>query len=126
MKNTLKIDFDNKIIIMDRTFAKKAENTNSDEYERLQQVRRDYPKFVVMKRTIKKNPNKEVYKGLTYDYMVRFILEHETEEEAAEILKEFKELRLITECHGRGYRYPTIKKWFLEKYPQIDGYVEVA
>ena len=126
MKNTLKIDFDNRIILMDRTFAKKAEDTNSDEYERLQQVRRDYPKFKVMKRTIKKNPYKETYKGLTYDFMVRFILEHESEEKSAEVLKEFKELRLISECHGRGFRYPTIKKWFLDKYPQIDGYEEVA
>ncbi len=126
MKNTLKIDFDNRIILMDRTFAKKAEDTNSDEYERLQQVRRDYPKFKVMKRTIKKNPYKETYKGLTYDFMVRFILEHESEEKSAEVLKEFKELRLISECHGRGFRYPTIKKWFLDKYPQIVGYAEVA
>ena len=58
--------------------------------------------------------------------MVRFILEHESEEKSAEVLKEFKELRLISECHGRGFRYPTIKKWFLDKYPQIVGYAEVA
>ena len=32
MKNTLKIDFDTKTIIMDRTFAKKVEDTSSDEY----------------------------------------------------------------------------------------------
>lgn len=126
MKNTLKIDFDNNNILMDRTFAKKAEDTNSNEYIRLQQVRKDYPNFKVMKRTIRKNPNKNVHKGLTYDYMVRFILEHETQEKAAEVLKEFKELRLISECHGRGLRYPTIKKWFLDKYPQIDDFAEVA
>ena len=122
MKNTLKIDFDNNIILMDRTFAKKAEDTNSNEYIRLQQVRKDYPNFKVMKRTIRKNPNKNVHKGLTYDYMVRFILEHETQEEAAEVLKEFKELRLISECHGRGLRYPTIKKWFLAAYPEVAQY----
>lgn len=26
-----------------------------------------------------------------------------------------RELRLISECHGRGFRYPSIKKWFLPK-----------
>ena len=59
MKNTLKIDFDNRIILMDRTFAKKAEDTNSDEYERIQQVRRDYPKFKVMKRIHIRRPTRD-------------------------------------------------------------------
>ena len=32
MKNTLKLDHENGLIVMDRTFAKKAENTMSTEY----------------------------------------------------------------------------------------------
>lgn len=43
MKNTLKIDFENSRIVMDRTFAKNVQNTNSEEYRHLQQVRKDYP-----------------------------------------------------------------------------------
>ena len=43
MKNTLKLDHENGLIVMDRTFAKKAENTMSTEYAHLQNVRRDYP-----------------------------------------------------------------------------------
>ena len=41
MKNTLKINHATKVITMDRTFAKNAENTMSDEYAHLQNVRRD-------------------------------------------------------------------------------------
>ena len=69
MKNTLKLDHENGLIVMDRTFAQKAENTMSTEYAHLQNVRRDYPTYQVIRRETKKNPNTEHYKGLTYQYM---------------------------------------------------------
>lgn len=49
MKNTLKIDHSKKTIVMDRTFAKLSENTRSEEYAHLQQVRRDYPNYLVQR-----------------------------------------------------------------------------
>lgn len=119
MKNTLRINHENKTIVMDRTFAKFAQNTRSDEYAHLQQIRRDYPDYMVKTRTIKHNPEKETYKGLTYEYMEEYILRHETEEKQLEVIKEFHELRTISKCHKQGLRYPTIKKWFLNKYPEI-------
>ncbi len=119
MKNTLKIDHIHSVIIMDRTFAKKAENTMSDEYAHLQNVRRDYPKYTVARREIKKNPDKECWKGLTYEYMENYISTHEEGENRIAALKEFAEKRLISECHSKCHRYPTIKKWFLAKYPEI-------
>lgn len=119
MKNTLKINHENKTIVMDRTFAKFAENTRSEEYAHLQQVRRDYPDYAVTTRTIKRNSEKETYKGLTYEYMEEYILRHESEEKQLEVIKEFHELRTISKCHKQGLRYPTIKKWFLNKYPEI-------
>ena len=119
MKNTLKIDRENGLIIMDRTFAKLSENTRSEEYTHLQQVRKDYPTFQVVTRTIKKNPKKETYAGLTYDYMKFYIFNHEPAENRRNALAEFDELILISKCHAKAKRYPTIKKWFLEKYPEI-------
>lgn len=126
MKNTLRINHENKTIVMDRTFAKFAENTRSDEYAHLQQVRRDYPDYTVTTRTIKRNPEKETYKGLTYEYMEDYILRHESEENALAIIKEFNELRTISKCHKQGLRYPTIKRWFLEKYPEIVDFAKIA
>ena len=119
MKNTLKIDFAEGKIIMDRTFAKNCINTRSEEYAQLQSVRRDYPTFAVVTRTIKKNPNKESYKGLTYQYMEDYIATHESEETVEAVLAEFAEMRLIAACHSKAFRYPTIKKWFLQKYPEV-------
>lgn len=122
MKNTLKVNHESKTLIMDRTFAKFAEDTKSNEYEHLQQVRRDYPDYSVEVRKIKRNSQKETYKGLNYEYMEEYILRHETEENALDVIKEFNELRTISRCHKQGVRYPTIKKWFLEKYPEIEEF----
>ena len=119
MKNTLKIDFEKKQIIMDRTFKKNAENTNSEEYAHLQQVRKENPTSTLITRQIKKNPKKETYAGLTYEYMTNYILLHETAETKKAVLAEFNEMILISQCHAKSKRYPVIKKWFLTKYPEI-------
>ena len=119
MKDIIRIDFENGQLIMDRTFEKKAMNPASQEYEQLQQVRKDYPTFRVVRRTIKKNPQKETYAGLTYLYMENYILGHEPADKVEEVLNEYREKRLIAQCHGKGRRYPAIKKWFLQKYPKV-------
>ena len=122
MTNTLKIDFTNKKIVMDRTFAKKVEDTRSEEYLHLQTVRTDYPTYTVTTRTIKRNPDKETYRGLTYEYMENYILSHGSDAEVQEALSEYRELRLIAKCHGKGKGYPVIKQWFLEKYDEIEDF----
>ena len=75
-------------------------------------------KYIRIKR-IKRNPDKETYRGLTYAYMERYI---ETHANADEIMEEYKELRLISECHCKARRYPKIKKWFLKKYPEVEKF----
>ena len=120
MKNTLRLDHENGTIIMDRTFAKLSQNTMSNEYKHLQEVRRDYPAYTVIRKTIRKNTNKESYKGLTYGYMEEYIMTHRTKNQtSAEIMAEYDEMRIIADCHSKAYRYPVIKRWFLEKYPEI-------
>ena len=119
MKNTLKINHNERLIIMDRTFAKFSENTRSEEYAHLQQVRKDYPSYTVTLRKIKKNPNKKTYDKLTYQYMEDYIATHELPEKEKEVLAEFHDMIFISQCHSKAYRYPTIKKWFLSRYPEI-------
>ncbi len=119
MKNVIRVDFAKKRIVMDRAFAKNCANPASDEYTQLQRVRQDYPTFTVSTRTCKSNPEKESYKGLTYEYMEHYILTHESKDTVLEVLDEYNELRLIAECHSRSRRYPVIKRWFLAKYPEI-------
>lgn len=70
MRGKLTVDHKENKIIMDRTFAKFEKDTFNEKYAHLQQIRRDCPTYRVELRTIKKNPNKESYKGLTYEYIV--------------------------------------------------------
>lgn len=119
MKNRLLINHTNRTLVMDRTFAKYAANTRSEEYAHLQKVRQDYPDYQVIRRQIKTNNNKETYRGLTYEYMEDYILTHGTPEEIKKNLKIYDEKKLISECHSKARRYPVIKSWFLETFPEI-------
>ena len=119
MNGFLKVEHSKRQLVMSREFAKFANDTMSEEYAHLQRVRQDYPLYEVVLRTITRNSNKESYKGLTYEYMEDYILTHGTQEERKKTYDEYNELRLIAECHSKAYRYPTIKRWFLNKYPEI-------
>ena len=119
MKNTLTINHANRTIVMDRTFAKRAMDTWTEEYAHLQAVRKDYPNYEVVQRHIRTNSNKNTYAGLTYDYMESYILTHGTEETKMTNFKTYQEMRIIAECQGKAFRYPVIKSWFLDKYPEI-------
>ena len=114
MKNDLRIDFTKNEIVMSRQFEKCASIAGSEEYRRLQLVRQDYPTFSVVRRSIKKAPSKQAYAGLTYSYMEAYIAGHD---QNGAIKKVYDELRLIGACHKVSY--PTIKKWFLETYPEV-------
>ena len=120
-KSKMKVLHNESAIEMNKIFAKMVENPFSEEYAFLQKIRQDYPQYKVRIREIKKNPHKETYAGLTYDYMRDYIILHSTPEEEAAAVAEFDELILVSKCHSQSLRYPTIKKWFLEKYPEVDG-----
>ena len=127
-KSKLTVKYAEGVIEMNTTFAKMMQNPLSEEYALLQRTRQDFPTFVIRRRQIKSNPHKDTYKGLTYEYMRDYIILHTTPENEAEAVAEFDEMVLISKCHGKTLRYPTIKKWFLAKYPEVAkfGAVEAA
>lgn len=114
MTNYLKINHQNRVLVMDRTFAKAASFVGSNEYNLLQEARRDYPSYQVILRSIKKKEDKESYRGLTYKYMEDYIRTHAN---AAANMAEYHQQRLLAECHS--IRYANIKKWFLGLYPEV-------
>ena len=121
-KTMLFVDFERNLLVMNQAFATKARNVRSEEYKLLQSTRRDYPTYTVVKRRIKRNSQKETYAGLTYEYMRMYIATHESKETVKDVMKHFDELLLISQCHCKARRYPVIKSWFLEKYPEIEGF----
>lgn len=75
--------------------------------------------YEVIRRKITRNTEMEHYKGLTYEFMEDYIMTHGTADEIKANLNKYEELRLITQCHSKARRYPAIKSWFLETYPEI-------
>lgn len=116
-KRTLRIDVEKNLILMNKAFEQAASIVDSDEYKLLQMARRDYPNYRVVRRTIKKNPSKECYRGLTYDFIRDYIMRHP---KCDQKLREFSELLELSKCHS--IRYPRIKQWFLESYPEVEEY----
>ena len=118
-KSKLLVKYAEGVIEMNTTFAKEMRNPLSEEYALLQRTRQDFPTFMVRTRKIKSNPMKDTYKGLTYEYMKMYIKKYEPKETKEEVLKYLDDQILISKCHGQHLRYPTIKKWFLAKYPEV-------
>ena len=118
-KSKIKVFQTKGIIEINTTFVKMMQDPLSDEYALLQKTRMENPTFAVRRRQIKTNPKKDTYKGLTYDYMEYYISTHEPEDKVDEVLAYFEELKLISQCHGKRLCYPTIKKWFLNRYPDV-------
>jgi len=112
----IRIDRENNVVVMTRKFAAKADDPRTEEFRLLQEVKAAYPNIKVKNHTIKKNPNKECYRGLTYDYMRKYIRIHESKENVESALAELEDLIFTSKGHSKGYRYPTIKAWFLERY----------
>ena len=117
MKGTIRIDHLNKNILISAAFAKAAMNIQGEEYKTLVSVRALHQGYDVIKREIKKNPNKESYRGLTYEYIEHYILTHDLN---GDILKHYEDLKERIACHS--IRYAHIKKWFLETFPEIDDF----
>ena len=117
MKNYLKVDDRNMRLIMDRTFDKNRRIVGSKEYNLFQRARKDNPQYSVELKHIKTNPEKRVYKNLTYKYMREYIKRHAN---STARLKEFEEMVLRSKCHA--IKYPKVKAWFLAAYSEIDDF----
>lgn len=105
-------------IEMTEAEAKAASKYNSDEYNELVSIRRDFPNYSMF--TVKsKNKRTDTLKGLTFNYMEAYIEKHGTEEQA----DSFKALRGADDGLGHfSPSYGTVKKWFLEQFPEILEY----
>ena len=108
------VDYAKSSIVLSSAFAKKAFTPGTAEYQQLMAVRRDFPDFRLVTRQFKTNTKQEHYRGLTYDFMREYLTVHD---EAA--LAEFEGMVGVSKCHSLSKRYPTIKAWFLERYPNV-------
>ncbi len=115
----ININSKNATIELTKVFAKNASRFGSEEYKQLQQARADYPNY----RVVTKNVGKRVdhFKGLTYDYMEKYMKEHNE-------MDQLKEYYTLCGKDENGNKvefaaiatYGQIKEWFILTHPQIE------
>ena len=117
----MKINSRTQVIEMTKKFAKAAARFGSEEYNQLQQARRDYPNFKVVTISRKAPTQKDSYKGLTYSYMEAYIKAHDDAQQS--IMAEYEMLRGLSdeakEALTEACSYLQMKEWFLKKFPAI-------
>ena len=112
-------DHENKKIRLPKAFAKASGKYGSEEYRMLMEIKRDVPNYEVIVETTRKQP-RDNFKGLTYDYMERYIKKHNSK-----LIEEFKILRGEKEDMNGLFKsrsYSQIKKWFLTNFPEVKNF----
>lgn len=107
MKN-INVDIITKTITISKAFYKKASDPRTAEYRELRTAVIENPTFEIVFKT----SDKKTYKGLNIAKMKAYI---ETQPNSEENLKSLD--RAIEVAETKGSKYPLIKKWFLEKFP---------
>ena len=89
----MKINLTERTIVLTKKEMTAASRYGSDAYKELQNARRDNPGFeiVTITRTVK--TQRETHKGLTYEYMERYIESHDDDKRT--IWAEYKMYRII-------------------------------
>ena len=120
-ENSIRIVRTNRTIEVSKSFDKAASRFGTREYEAMQQVRKDYPDFTIVVKTVRTKADH--FKGLTYDFMEKYITSHD---DADKRLAEFTDLRGKSEeaqAYGAAaHSYGEIKAWFFKNYPEIEAF----
>ena len=121
-ENSVRINRNSRTIEVSKSFDKAASRFGTREYEAMQQVRKDYPSFTVVVKTVRNKADH--FKGLTYDFMEKYITSHD--DDAKSIMKAFKDLRGQSDeaklFGAEALSYGEIKAWFFKTYPEIEAF----
>ena len=120
-ENAIRVNRTNRTIEVSKSFDKAASRFNTREYEALQQVRKDYPDFTIVVKTVRTKADH--FKGLTYDFMEKYIASHD---DAEARMAEFNDLRGTSDeaqAYGAAaHSYGEIKAWFFKTFPEIEAF----
>ena len=121
------INYASMTIVMTKAESKAAGKFGTDAYKDLIAAMQQFPNYkilVVARAATKKSCD---YKGLTYDYMKKYIQAHDDEQKT--IMAEFEMLRgesnEAKNALAESCSYQEIKEWFLNKFPAIKQFHEM-
>lgn len=114
MTNTVKVNHINNTITVTKAFMKKAENFGSKEYKQMMEIKSDsvLSNYKLIVRSIKKNPEKESYRNLTYKNMETYI---STLNLSTIYMAEYEVAKQRSKIQKSPYKY--MVKWFIETFP---------
>ena len=118
----MKINEAARTIEMTKMFYRAACQFGTTEYKMLQEARRDYPGYKV---TVGKTKEaKNIYAGLDYAYMEKYIAAHDDDEKT--IMAEYLDLRGLSdeakELQAGSASFLEIRSWFLKTFPAIEEF----
>jgi len=114
MKNTgYYVDFKGFKIVVTAEFIKLARVVGTKEYNDFKQLQTDYPNLKI-KYAPKVNKNKNTHKGLTIEFMERYI---ENSDNRDLIINGFKKMKAIYKGHPAYYA--KMKKYFLSNFSDL-------
>lgn len=121
--NGVKINRVEKTIEITKAFNRKASIYGTEEYEALTQICKDNAGFDVILRATTKKSSKSSMKGLTYDFMEKYIKTHDKTK-----MKEYMELRGLDDEsieYGLGsLDRSDIVEWFLKEFEEVRAFHE--
>lgn len=112
----MKANLMKKVIEMSKSEANKAGVPTSNEFKTLQELRAAFPTYEV--EIIQKTKARDTMRGLTENYMRRYIEKHDNEE--GTIMSEFKTLCGEDGDLSKKASYGELKQWFLSHFPNVE------
>jgi len=109
------LDHTNGRIIATKDFLKHASVMNTEEYRTLVALRKDFPDYEIIRKTINQNDGQKRYKGLTENLMREYITAvHGMDSQDYALFNSYAKT-----AKAYGYSFGVVKKWFLDHY---DGF----
>lgn len=114
MKNNITYNAITNTITLTKSFYAASKEFGSEEQQTLAAIQKEYPHMKIAIKSTKTGHRKSEYKGLTYDYMRRFIrtMDKENLITFEEVIAHFEEFG-----YDSGKLYQCVKDWFLHTYP---------
>ena len=120
------INYTSMTIEMTKAESKAAGKVGTEAFKEMLSLMQQFPNYKILVVTRAANKKSCDYKGLTYDYMEKYIQAHDNEEKS--IMAKYMDLRGESEeakdALADSCSYKEIKKWFLEQFPAIKQFHE--
>ena len=118
------INYTSMTIEMTKAESKAAGKFGTDAYKDLIAAMQQFPTYKILIVTRAATKKSCDYKGLTYDYMEKYIVSHDDENKS--IMAEYQALRgksdEAKDALAESCSYQEIKTWFLAKFPAIEKF----